>query len=167
MGADSVFLDIGSGYGRCVVHARLRCGVKKSVGIEAVATRHVEAERMMRVHLPNQLPSLFRSGRLQWDKSMQLLEGDATHLHVRSALLAATHVYMFDWLFKEEALSIILSVLTNSPRFRVLVSCQKLDRVVMQKWGGDFHQLSTLTLHTARGQHSPNVYVYTLKAYSA
>lgn len=83
MGADSIFLDIGSGYGRCVVHARLRCGVKNSVGIEAVAARHVEAERMMRVHLPKQFPSLFQPGRLQWDESIQLLEGDATHQHVR------------------------------------------------------------------------------------
>ena len=62
MGADSTFLGIGSGYGRCVVHARLRCAVKQSVGIEAVAARHVEAERMMRMHLPNQFPSLFESG---------------------------------------------------------------------------------------------------------
>ena len=28
MGQDSVFLDIGSGYGKCVVHARFRAGVK-------------------------------------------------------------------------------------------------------------------------------------------
>ena len=129
MGTDSSFLDIGSGYGRCVVHARLRFGVEKSVGIEAVATRHVEAERMMRVHLPNQFPSLLKSGRLQWDKSIQLLEGDATHLHVRLALQSATHVYMFDWLFNEEALSVILSVLASSSSLRLLVSCQKPDGI--------------------------------------
>ena len=132
IGADSTFLDIGRGYGRCVVHARLRCGVEKSVGIEAVATRHVEAERMMRVHLPKQFPSLFQAGRLQWNKSIQLLEGDATHLHVRPTLLAATHVYMFDWLFNEEALSVILSILAGSANCRVLVSCQKPDGMVMQ-----------------------------------
>ena len=167
MGIDSVFLDVGSGYGRCVVHARLRCGVKKSVGIEAVTARHVEAERMMRVHLPKQFPSLFHSRRLQWDKTIQLLEGDATHLHVRPALLAATHVYMFDWLFNEDALSVILSILAGSSNFRVLVSCQKPDGMVMQKWGGAFHRLSMLTLHTTGGQHSPKVSVYTLKQYCA
>ena len=167
MGTDSIFLDIGSGYGRCVVHARLRCGVKKSVGIEAVAARHVEAERMMRVHLPMQFPSLFVSEQLRWDKSIQLLEGDATHLHVRSALLAASHVYMFDWLFKDEALSVLLSVLASSPCLRLLVCCQQPGGVVMQQWGGDFHRLSTLTLHTTGGRHAPTVYVYTLKAHSA
>lgn len=39
----SRFLDIGSGFGKCVFHARLRAQVARSVGIECIKTRHEKA----------------------------------------------------------------------------------------------------------------------------
>ena len=43
MTSDSVFLDVGSGYGQCVVQARLRANVRESIGIEYVAVRDLMA----------------------------------------------------------------------------------------------------------------------------
>ena len=39
----SRFLDIGSGFGKCVLHAKLRCKIARSVGIECIKTRHEKA----------------------------------------------------------------------------------------------------------------------------
>lgn len=105
------------------------------------------------MHLPNQSPNLLQSGRLQWDKSIQLLEGGAAHLHVRPAVLAATHVYMFDWLFREEALSIILSVLAASSCFRLVVSCPKQDGIAMQEWGLGLRRVRSLCTVPAINTH--------------
>lgn len=63
--------------------------------------RHLEAERRMRLHLPNQWASLFQSHQSRRDMSIQLLDCDATGLRVQPALLVATHVSMLDWLFKD------------------------------------------------------------------
>lgn len=43
MSRESIFLDIGSGYGKCVVHAKVEGAVKRSIGIEYVASRHFKA----------------------------------------------------------------------------------------------------------------------------
>jgi len=39
----SRFLDIGSGFGKCVLHAKLRCKVARSIGVECIRTRHEKA----------------------------------------------------------------------------------------------------------------------------
>ena len=39
----SYFLDLGSGFAKCVIHARLRAQVRRSVGIEYVPLRHSKA----------------------------------------------------------------------------------------------------------------------------
>lgn len=40
---ESTFLDIGSGFGKCVFHAKIRTGCKHSIGIECIQTRHQKA----------------------------------------------------------------------------------------------------------------------------
>ncbi len=40
---ESTFLDIGSGFGKCVFHTALTVKVVKSTGIEYVQSRHVKA----------------------------------------------------------------------------------------------------------------------------
>ena len=93
MGPDSVFLDIGSGYGKCVVHARFRAGVRKSIGIEYMSKRHELAIEMLRHHLPRQFPSM--RSRLRPESTIELLEGDATSDEFDDAFRSATHVFMF------------------------------------------------------------------------
>ena len=58
MGADSVFLDVGSGYGKCVVQARLRANVRKSIGIEYVYVRYLKGMEMLTECIPAQFASI-------------------------------------------------------------------------------------------------------------
>lgn len=44
---DSTFVDIGSGFGKVVFHAKLHSRVKQSVGIEYVKNRHDVAEETL------------------------------------------------------------------------------------------------------------------------
>ena len=39
LGPHSTFLDIGSGYGKVVLHAKLHSGCRAAVGVECVAKR--------------------------------------------------------------------------------------------------------------------------------
>ncbi|KAG8469947.1 hypothetical protein KFE25_006402 [Diacronema lutheri] len=43
----STFVDIGSGYGKVVVHAKLEAKVRRCVGIECVHSRHVIADKVL------------------------------------------------------------------------------------------------------------------------
>jgi hypothetical protein len=56
MGAQRIFLDIGPGYGKCVLHAAIRKDVERSVGIEYDTTRFEKSEDMMEVELRQQYP---------------------------------------------------------------------------------------------------------------
>jgi len=48
LSSDSCFLDLGSGFAKCVIHARLRALVRRSVGIEYVPLRHNKASEVLR-----------------------------------------------------------------------------------------------------------------------
>jgi hypothetical protein len=58
MDANSVFLDVGCGYGKCVVQARLRASVRNSIGIEYVAGRYLMGFKMLTECIPAQFASL-------------------------------------------------------------------------------------------------------------
>jgi precorrin-6B methylase 2 len=45
--ADSTFVDIGSGYGKVVFHAKLRAHCRHVVGIECVTARHLIGEQAL------------------------------------------------------------------------------------------------------------------------
>jgi hypothetical protein len=45
LGAQDVFVDLGSGVGRAVVQAALENGVRRSAGVELAASRHERAAR--------------------------------------------------------------------------------------------------------------------------
>ena len=41
-------MDVGSGYGKAVLHAGIEVGVRRAVGIECVISRHEIAEQVRR-----------------------------------------------------------------------------------------------------------------------
>jgi hypothetical protein len=121
MGPDSVFLDIGSGYGKCVLHARFRVNVRKSVGIEYVGTRHASALEMLERHVPQRSPVV--CARLRAEETIVLLQGDATSGAFTDVIDEATHIFMFDVVFSAMGKEAMLSLLARR-QFRVLVCCQ-------------------------------------------
>ena len=122
MSADSVFLDIGSGYGKCVVQARWRAEVRRSIGIEYLSTRHEQALRMLLDEIPPRFPKLVE--RLRVDDSIELLEGDATTDGFAETLAAASHIFMFDTVFSARDKEALLEAVGRHGAFRVLVCCQ-------------------------------------------
>ena len=153
MGQDSVFLDIGSGYGKCVVHARFRAGVRKSIGIEYISKRHELAIEMLRQHLPSQFPTMH--ARLTPQSLIELLEGDATSDEFHDVFHSATHVFMFDWVFSTVTTDALLDKLKTCS-FAVLVCCQPPQRVQ--------HILPLVLLHkmaiSTTGKQSFTCYCY-------
>lgn len=47
LGQLSTFLDVGSGYGKVIVHAKLEASPRRCVGVECVISRHNIAEKML------------------------------------------------------------------------------------------------------------------------
>ena len=100
MGPDSVFLDIGSGYGKCVLHARFRINTRKSMGIEYVGPRHTAALEMLERLVPQQSPMV--SARLMAEEMIQLFHGDASVPAFSDVIDEASHIFMFDVVISPE-----------------------------------------------------------------
>lgn len=146
MGADSVFLDVGSGYGKCVVQARLRAAVRKSIGIEYVAVRYLMGVRM----LTECIPAQFQSVHARLGDAVELLQGDATDEQFEAQYEVATHIFMFDWVFNAMGKEGVLRLIDRSSDLGVLVCCQRLD--------GPFHKLHQMQAST--GKQHPTLYFY-------
>ena len=153
MGKNSVFLDVGSGYGKCVLQARVRGEVRQAIGIEYVATRHVRAVEMVDKHVRLRFPSFY--AHVEPERHVQLVEGDATDEEHEPLLRSATHVFMFDWVFSQRTREPVLLVLQNSAALAVLVCCQPPP--AMQAYGMTL--LQQLTLRTT-GKQTMTCYCY-------
>jgi Histone methylation protein DOT1 len=92
MGPGSVFLDIGSGYGRCVVQAKSLARLRKSIGIEHNDVRHEKAMEMLKLHLPQRFPGLMK--RLLTYGKIEFFQGDATESRFHPLIRSATHIYV-------------------------------------------------------------------------
>ncbi|PRP75053.1 hypothetical protein PROFUN_03889 [Planoprotostelium fungivorum] len=91
MSRESIFLDIGSGYGKCVVHAKVEGAVKRSIGIEYVASRHfkaIDSLKEIKQRIPEEM----------WD-TLEFHSGDATEERFRRQMNEATHIYCYDYIF--------------------------------------------------------------------
>jgi len=110
MTKDSSFVDIGSGYGKCVFHCSLQVQLKASVGIEYMALRHQKA-----VKLKEDLVKKFPHNS-HW-KTVNFFERDATHIKDFSMF---SHIYMFDWIFTQETHSRILPNIERS-NFKIFI----------------------------------------------
>ena len=148
MNAESVFLDVGCGYGKCVVQARLRAGVRKSIGIEYVGVRYLTGFKMLTECIPAQFASLHT----RLDGRVELLQGDATTTQFTEQYEQATHIFAFDWVFNDVGKRGVLERVEQSSSVRVFISCQRLDRVA------HFRKVHQMQLST--GVQHPTVYFY-------
>ena len=148
MDAESVFLDIGCGTGKCVVQARLRAGVRKSIGIEYVPVRYLMGFRMLTECIPAQFASLHT----RLDGRVELLQGDATSPQFREQYELATHIFAFDWVFNDAGKRGVLGCVEQSSSACVFISCQRLDHVP------HFRKVHQMQLST--GVQHPTIYFY-------
>jgi hypothetical protein len=148
MGPDSVFLDVGSGYGKCVVQARIRANVRKSIGIEYVYVRYLMGMKM----LTECIPSQFASIHARLGDSVELLQGDATDEQFVEQYQMATHVFMFDWVFNSPGKEGVAKLIDEARDLCVLISCQR---------PGDLPQFRKLhQMQLSTGKQHPTVYFY-------
>ena len=152
MDAESVFLDVGCGYGKCVVQARLRANVRKSIGIEYVAVRYVMGFRMLTECIPAQFASLHA----RLGGCIELLQGDATDEQFAEQYEMATHIFAFDWVFNDVGKQGVLKRVEHSGNVRVFITCQRLDHLP------GFRKLHQMRLST--GMQHPTVYFYAIQS---
>ena len=129
------FLDIGSGFGKCVLHAKVRGKVRLSRGIEYIPLRHEKA--LETLHLLNakfvpgltNLNSHHHNNNNHSDENnnvddsdsyvasllkdldlngVELIRGDITDEKHLPLLYSASHIYMFDVVFSDTAMEQIL-----------------------------------------------------------
>ena len=151
MSAESVFLDVGSGYGKCIVQARLRANVRKSIGIEYVAVRYLMGFKMLTECIPAQFSSLHA----RLGGCIELLQGDATDDQFAEQYEMATHIFAFDWVFNDVGKQGVLKRVEQSSNVRVFITCQRLDHMPR------FRKLHQMRLST--GVQHPTVYFYAIQ----
>jgi len=111
---DASFLDIGSGYGKVIFHAKILTGCRRATGVECVAKR-AEISTLALQGLYGELD------RTKLDND--LLSGvrfefaDATE----ASEFSHSHIYLFDRVFSHYTLEAIAKVLQRSP-FYVMIS---------------------------------------------
>mmetsp|Transcript_16210 Transcript_16210/g.54505 ORF Transcript_16210/g.54505 Transcript_16210/m.54505 type:complete len:189 (+) Transcript_16210:1-567(+) len=111
---DSTFVDVGSGYGKVVLHAKQLANCRAALGIECVTSRHLIAEQAL---------AELAGAATEEDKArdafsgVRFLDADATHC----AALHFSHVYVFDRVFSAVTMAALAAVLQRS-NFHVLVS---------------------------------------------
>ncbi len=165
LSSDSSFLDLGSGFAKCVIHARLRGQVRRSVGIEYVPMRHSKASDVLRylgegrvpgfVDRHQLLPHLSQHGMLS---GVELIEGDIVDEPRSRHIDAASHIFAFDVLFGDVLMRHIVSHVQRSNSCRLFLSYHCPSRM----WRLGFrwqciHQMRTRT--TGKQQFTCYVYV--------
>jgi len=106
---NSSFIDIGSGFGKCVFHAKIQANVRRSAGIEYVHIRHDKAMEVLS-HLQKEV----RLGRTKMDLSgLDFQQGDATKVRRYDF----THIYCYDYIFNEMTHAALLPIIERSPFF--------------------------------------------------
>jgi len=131
----SSFLDIGSGFGKCVVHAKVMVNVARSVGLEYVKKRHEianEAFKWLKKHnkkstgsnqnissSSEEVPLLNLSG-------VELKNADATKK--RKGFNKFTHIYCFDYVFSQDTREKLARLLAKTD-FKLLACCTNPKRI--------------------------------------
>lgn len=169
MGPSSIFLDIGSGFGKCVFHAKLRAQVARSVGIECIKTRHEKASEALHLLRAGFVPGLsdtkdapkFETRDL--DRQLvgcELFEGDVSLPKFHPLVHASTHIYAFDVVFSRETHAQILPIVEASDFH--LFGCY-LNPAKLASFGCTrFALLHTIKVHTT-GKQSFTCYFYMKK----
>ena len=129
MDGDCRFLDIGSGFGKCVLHAKVRGRVKESAGIEFIPVRHEKAAETLHYLRARFVPGLTDGKSAEavageaelWAlmnaidlDGVQLIQGDITDERHHPLLYRASHIYMFDVVFSDVTMAQILPLIERS-----------------------------------------------------
>ena len=129
MGPDCRFLDIGSGFGKCVLHAKVRGKVRESVGIEFIPVRHEKAAETLHYLRARFVPGLTdgRSAEAVAGEAellalmnaidldgVSLVQGDICDERQHALLYRASHIYMFDVVFSDVTMAQILPLIERT-----------------------------------------------------
>ena len=165
LSSDSSFLDLGSSFAKCVIHARLRGQVRRSVGIVYVPMRHSKASHVLRcleegrvlgfVDKHQLLPHLSQHHMLS---GVELIQGDIVEEPQSRHIDAASHVFACDVLFGDVLMRHIVSHVQCSSSCRLFLSYHCPQRMVKLGFGWQcIHQMRTRT--TGKQQFTCYVYV--------
>ena len=165
LSSESCFLDLGSGFGKCVIHARLRARVRRSVGVEYVPLRHNKASDMLRYLSDGRVPGFVDKQQLlrclpQQDmlSGVELIHGDIVDEQHAHHIDSASHIFAFDVLFGDVLMRYIVGRVQQSSRCRLYLSYHCPARMKRLGFGWRcVHQVRTRT--TGKQQFTCNVYV--------
>jgi hypothetical protein len=116
---NSRFLDIGSGFGKCIVHAKLRTECKASMGIEYVPKRNQIANELL-----NKTRTVFPQLAMQL-RNCKLIQGDICSSKNQTVLLRQTHIYLFNVLFNDLSLQKIFPLIDRIGHCKVVICNSK------------------------------------------
>jgi hypothetical protein len=136
MGSESTFIDIGSGFGKVVFHAKLQTQARRCIGIECVKFRNQKAQTI--------------ANSLQLE--VELVEGDATEFS-----FTESHIYCYDYIFSEATHSKLLPLIEKSP-FSVFVCFSSPSK--LKKFGCTQMQLEHKLGVTTTGSQKFMAYFY-------
>jgi len=145
----STFIDIGSGYGKVVFHAKISADVSRSVGIEYVPARAQMAVKIQKDLIGNEMKDIGILDDIAKTKlhDCSLYEGDATAWKS----FEYSHVYMYDRVFSKNTL-LLLAKKLNQSSYSVLISYRRLEE--WKKLGLKSIQLvRSITMRTTGGQN--------------
>lgn len=145
----STFVDIGSGYGKVVFHAKISADVSRSVGIEYVPARARMAEKIQKDLMGKGVNDIGILDDVAKEKlhDCSLYEGDATAWKS----FEYSHVYMYDRVFSKNTLSLLAKKL-NQSSYSVLISYRRFEE--WKKLGlQSVHLMKSITMRTTGGQN--------------
>ena len=154
----SGFIDVGSGYGKVVFHAKLSAKVGRACGIEYVTSRAQMAIQVRDELVTGKHAFMTDEARaaLTGD-GFELIDGDAT----KYGAFDFSHVYIYDKVFSDPTIELIAKQL-NASQYRVLVSYQRIE--VWRRLGlQNVTEIAALTMRTTGGQNF-KAYVYVNEA---
>ena len=143
---ESTFVDIGSGYGKVVFHAKLGAQFSYAVGIEYVESR-ANLATYIRDELLSENKSLLNCTDRKKLRSCVMIHADAT----KWKSFNFSHIYMYDRVFSENTLISLAAKLNNSS-FRVLITYHRHEEWLRFGLKGT-RLLKLITMRTTGGQN--------------
>jgi hypothetical protein len=164
LSSDSCFLDLGSGFAKCVIHARLRGQVRRSVGIEFVPMRHSKASDVLRYLDEGEVPGFCDKQQLLTHLSqhrmlsgVELIQGNIVDEQQARHIYSASHVFAFDVLFGDVLMQRIVNHIQRSSHCRLYLSYHCPARMLRLDFDWRcIHQMRTRTT----GKQQFTCYVY-------
>lgn len=140
---DSIFLDIGSGFGKPVFHVSAQYQVSKSIGIDFFPI-YLEKCRQIQEILSNEEHGFNVD-------SAQFYLGDATSKEFNQIYNEATHIYCYNRVFSETTNDLIFSILKKSSSCKMFI-CFVKEMEMIRLTGESFRLKGKCSVKTTGGQ---------------